>query len=48
MAIKLSRGEGKIIVAPTQEAVMKPRIEITKNIPEAELEKVMDYILSIK
>ena len=42
------KGEAKPIVDPTQEAVMKPQLEITKKLPEADLQNMIAYILSNK
>ncbi|MCX7738394.1 MAG: c-type cytochrome [Hydrogenothermaceae bacterium] len=39
------RGEGKPIVDPSKETIMKPQIEITKKMPQEELNAVVDYIL---
>lgn len=39
------KGEDKPIVDPSKEAIMKPQIEITKKMPQEELNAVVDYIL---
>ena len=40
--------EGDAIVDPAQEAVMKPQLALTKELPADELNNVVDYILSNK
>lgn len=39
------KGEGKPIVDPTKEAIMKPQLEITKKLNSQELEALVDFIL---
>ena len=43
--IKFFSGEGKPIVDPAKEAVMKPQIEITKKLSKEEKEALAEYIL---
>ncbi|PMP62658.1 MAG: cytochrome C [Sulfurihydrogenibium sp.] len=43
--IKFFSGEGKAIVDPAKEAIMKPQIEITKKLSKEEKEALADYIL---
>jgi cytochrome c551/c552 len=43
--IKYFNGEGKAIVDPTKEAIMKPQIEITKKLSKEEKEALADFIL---
>lgn len=42
------KGEGKVIVDPSQASVMQPQIAITKALPAEEINSIVDYILSIK
>lgn len=42
------KGEADPIIDPAQEAVMKPQLEITKKLPAADLQNVVEYILSNK
>ena len=46
--IKFLKGEGKAIVDPAQFAVMQPNLNTTKNLSDAELSALADYILSAK
>lgn len=39
------KGEGKAIVDPAKEAIMKPQIEITKKLSSQELEALADFII---
>lgn len=39
------KGEGKAIVDPTKEAIMKPQIEVTKKLSKEELDALADFIL---
>lgn len=43
--IKFFSGEGKAIVDPAKEAVMKPQIEITKKLSKEEKEALTEFIL---
>lgn len=43
--IKFFSGEGKAIVDPAKEAVMKPQIEITKKLSKEEKEALAEFIL---
>lgn len=42
------KGEGKAIIDPSQEGVMKPQISITQAMAAEDLEAMVDYILSTK
>lgn len=39
------KGEGKAIVDPAKEAIMKPQIETTKKLSKEELDALVDFIL---
>ncbi|MGC9120646.1 MAG: c-type cytochrome, partial [Sulfurihydrogenibium sp.] len=43
--IKFLSGEGKPIVDPAKEAIMKPNLEVTKKLSKEEKEALADYIL---
>lgn len=43
--IKFLSGEGKAIVDPSKEAIMKPQIEVTKKLSKEEKEALADFIL---
>lgn len=42
------KGEAKAIVDPSQEAVMAPQLEVTKNMSAEDLKIIVDYMLSHK
>ena len=46
--IKFLKGEGKAIVDPAKEAIMKPQINTTKSMKDDELKALVKYILSNK
>jgi len=46
--IKFLKGEGKAIVDPAKEAVMKPQINITKALKDDERKALAEFILSHK
>ncbi len=46
--IKFLKGQGKAIVDPAKEAVMKPQIGTTKAMKDDELKALAKYMLSIK
>lgn len=46
--IKFLKGEGKAIVDPAKEAVMKPQINTTKAMKDDELKALAQFILSNK
>lgn len=46
--IKFLKGEGKAIVDPAKEAVMKPQINTTKAMKDDELKALVGFILSNK
>ena len=46
--VKFLKGEGKAIVDPAQFATMKPNLEITKKMNDAQVGAIADYILSVK
>ena len=46
--IAFLKGNGKAIVDPSQASVMQPQINITKSLPDDELNEIVDYILSVK
>ena len=43
--VKFLSGEGKAIVDPTKEAIMKPNLEITKKLSKEEKEALAEFIL---
>ncbi len=46
--IKFLKGQGKAIVDPAKEAIMRPQLTMTKNLPQEQLEALADYILKYK
>lgn len=46
--IKFLKGEGKAIVDPAKEAIMKPQINTTKAMKDDELKALAQYMLSNK
>ncbi len=46
--VKFLKGEGKAIVDPAQFAVMQPNLNTTKNMNDADLSALVDYMLSVK
>lgn len=40
------KDEARAIVDPSQESVMHPQVEITKNMPPEQLDQIIDFILS--
>jgi cytochrome c len=46
--IAFLKGEADPIIDPAQEAVMSPQLEITKKLPAADLQNMVEYILSNK
>jgi cytochrome c len=46
--ITFFKGNGQAIVDPAQFSVMKPNLEITKKMNDADLKALADYIMSIK
>lgn len=43
--VKFLSGEGKAIVDPAKEAIMKPQLEVTKKLSKEEKEALADFIL---
>jgi cytochrome c len=43
--VKFLSGEGKAIVDPAKETVMKPNLEITKKLSKEEKEALVEFIL---
>jgi len=46
--VKFLKGEGKAIVDPAQFAIMQPNLNTTKNMKDAEVAAIADYMLSVK
>lgn len=46
--IKFLKGQGKAVVDPAKEAVMKPQLNTTKAMKDDELKALVDFILSNK
>lgn len=46
--IKFLKGQGKAVVDPAKEAVMKPQLNTTKAMKDDELKALADFILSNK
>ncbi len=46
--VKFLKGQGKAIVDPAKEAIMRPQLTMIKNLPEDQLEALADFILKHK
>ncbi len=46
--VKFLKGEGKAVVDPNNFATMKPNLEITKKMSDAQRAAIADYMLSVK